>query len=841
MKIKNGKRVLYKYKNQLIITSKIKNALSFFNKTEYPSKIVSKNYSHSNFTEPSLYNKSFSKTTTNLNNRNRNLSFNKNNSDTFIIEPKMKNLNILNTTYENTFYPNSLKNKDYIREIYNSLPILKISNNENDNNKNDEINKNDNSKVKEILLKGYNDSVSNFNNIYKNSGEDLINEIKTKGYSNGSLIYFVKNNAVNRAENNYISSIIKGKRKNYSVEFENENFVSPKNSLMTLKINNQLIKNISDYATKYEYNSYAEKINENQIKKLKLLIMPKLKIKLSKFSFDHSNTPKPEKEKSEEESTKRSYYKKYNEYLHENSKSKKEIQKIDKKRKLSKINDNTEETTKFEEKTTIDSVNMRNSLISEVKSYYCKYLKRSVASPSSRIFATFTKYKSKFYLFGGSSSDEENELWVLEIKTKGPSWKKINYIHEPNVIFNKRYGHSCVYYNNNLYIFGGNINLKNLKNTLEDILIYNFKSNILRTASFKKEKVTLTSPDIYIPQRRNHIAHVIGWNMVVHGGIDITKEYSKENVIFSPLGNETGINSENNSIKNNETFILNDWMMLDLITLKWSKMNNILYKLRDKKMMKIAKLTGGISRVYHSSCLVLSYDNVMKGNKINIFRNSDDIKYDIVDKNKESDVNEYDFANEGKYKFDVNYEGIYIFGGLDENLKETNDLFILHCFRNPLIFFEPQIKGIPPAKRSMATINYDKNLNIITLYGGKDVYNIFSDLFILDIMNFEWIKINLFGPESISKKMGHCSGIIKDELFIFGGCDENNKFPSSKILCIDLDLLKNKNTSKIYHVARESLKQSPKDAEGNFILKLLREGNEIPKNLFKFRFSSFGL
>ena len=273
--------------------------------------------------------------------------------------------------------------------------------------------------------------------------------------------------------------------------------------------------------------------------------MPKLKIKLSKFSFDHSNTPKPEKEKSEEESNKRNYYKKYNEYLHENSKSKKEIQKIDKKRKLSKINDNTEETTKFEEKTTIDSVNMRNSLISEVKSYYCKYLKRSAASPSSRIFATFTKYKSKFYLFGGSSSDEENELWVLETKTKGPSSKKINYIHEPNVTFNKRYGHSCVYYNNNLYIFGGNINLKNLKNTLEDILIYNFKSNILRTASFKKEKVTLTSPDIYIPQRRNHIAHVIGWNMVVHGGIDITKEYSKENVIFSPLGNETRINSEN--------------------------------------------------------------------------------------------------------------------------------------------------------------------------------------------------------------------------------------------------------------------------------------------------------
>ena len=33
--------------------------------------------------------------------------------------------------------------------------------------------------------------------------------------------------------------------------------------------------------------------------------------------------------------------------------------------------------------------------------------------------------------------------------------------------------------------------------------------------------------------------------------------------------------------------------------------------------------------------------------------------------------------------------------------------------RNPLIFFEPQIKGIPPEKRCMATINFNKDLNIV--------------------------------------------------------------------------------------------------------------------------------
>ena len=131
----------------------------------------------------------------------------------------------------------------------------------------------------------------------------------------------------------------------------------------------------------------------------------------------------------------------------------------------------------------------------------------------------------------------------------------------------------------------------------------------------------------------------------------------------------------------------------------------------------------------------------------------------------------------------------------------------------------------------MATLNFDKNLNIITLFGGKDSFKVFNDLFILDIMNFEWIKIKLFGPDDICKKAGHCSGIIDDKLLIFGGCDENNKYPLAKILCIELDILRNKYISKIYEYAKQSLKENPKDPEGKFFMKLLREGNELPKNI----------
>ena len=831
MKLKNGKNSIYKYKKHFFLVSKIKDTLSFFNKTGYFSKKGSNKSIFSNSNKSLYYNKSFSKTTTPLNRSNRNLSFN-NINDLYIIEPKNQTPNLLNTSYKNKFYPKFYKDKDFIREIYNRLPYLQVKNNF--NSEKSEINKNeiDNNEVKEIIITEYTSSVKKFNDIYKNNGEELNNELKNKEEIDESALDFMKSNAVNSKENSYISSIIKNKRKNYSVEFNNENYLSPKNSLMTLKINNQLINSIKESAFKYQYNLYSEKINENQLNKLKLLIMPKINIKLTKFNFENINDKSSSNKGILESFRKKSYFKKFN--IIKSIKNKKQNEN-NKENKKDNIENKPNEENNFIESTTIDSINKRNTLLQEVKSYFCKYLKGNVTIPCSRFGATFTKYKSKLYLFGGATSYEDNDLWTLEIKSKKPIWKKINYKKELDIPLNPRYGHSCVFFDNNLYIFGGNINLKSLKYSKEDILIYNIKSNTLKIGSFNKERASLTSRSIYVPQRRNHISHVIGCNMIVHGGIDITKEYLKINQIYIPIDGEIRINTENNIAKNNESFVLNDWMMLDLITMKWSLMNNIKYKLSDKKSMKNAKLKGGVYRVYHSSCLVLSFDSIMKGNRINIYRNNNNIKYDIIDKSKDITSNAYDFEKEGKYKFDINYEGIYIFGGLDENLKETNNLFILHCFQNPLIFFEPQIKGIPPEKRAMASINFNKDLNIITLFGGRDTFKVYNDLFILDIMNFEWIKINLFGPENICKRFEHCSGILNENLFIFGGCDENNKYPQAKTFCIELDILKNKYISKMYNFARSSIKQDPKNEEIKSILKLIREGNDIPKTIFPYR------
>ena len=132
----------------------------------------------------------------------------------------------------------------------------------------------------------------------------------------------------------------------------------------------------------------------------------------------------------------------------------------------------------------------------------------------------------------------------------------------------------------------------------------------------------------------------------------------------------------------------------------------------------------------------------------------------------------------------------------------------------------------------MASMNFNNILNFITIYGGKDSRQVFGDLFILDIMNFQWFQIELFGTKIEKGRVGHCSEIINDKLFIFGGCDENNKYLSAKVIVIELDLLRNKKLGKIYEYANFSLMQNPKDRTAKNILELLSIGAELPKDIY---------
>ena len=821
MKIKNRQRSLNNWKKKFILSSKIMSTISSFVKTGHSTN-NKQNLNKTNYPDLKRANfrKSLSKTPShNIFHSKTEKSFFQNFNNSYKVEQENHIINPLYSLYKNNFYPHSYKNKNYIREVLSCLPplILEIKNND----KNIPSNK----KINEILSSEYQNSVNNFNNIYKNNGEELFNDLrKSKDLENDSYNDIIKHSEINKDETNLISSILKTKKKNYTIKLKNEMFTDPKNSLKTLKINNQLYNNVREASSSYQYNSYVEQINENQKNKLKLLIMPKTNIKVMKYSFElNKDQVKFDKNKTDgnEKSKKlltigKHLFNKINKKIENESNNNNSPNNKDNKKELQESHN--ENNKNPNEKITINSTIIRNILILEVKSYYCKYLTHSSFNPCSRMGASFTYYFNKLFLFGGLMTKEQSDLWMLEVKDKVYTWKKIKYNKEIN--FNPRYGHSCTLFNNSLYIFGGNINLKKIKYPLEDILIYNIKNNTMKIGIFKNDKFSFSPKNLYIPQRRNHIAQVIGWNMIVHGGIDISKEYKESNNEI----NAEEIRNADNEIKNMDIYgnVLGDFMALDLVTLKWMSLSNIIYKIKGQQLSRETK--NGIPRVYHSSCLVLSYENMLKGSKLNIYKKNTNIK------NEPLEIEEID----EKQKFDLKYEGIYIFGGLDEYLKETNNLFILHCFRNPLVFFEPALKGVPPSPRYMSVMNYNKTLNFITIYGGKDSFHVFNDLYILDVMNFQWLKIDLFGPDSICGRMGHCGGIISEKLYIFGGCDEDNKYPSARLLCIELDLLRNKKLSKIYDFAKSTLDQNVKDKTAKNVMQLLKEGAEIPHDIYPF-------
>ena len=151
-----------------------------------------------------------------------------------------------------------------------------------------------------------------------------------------------------------------------------------------------------------------------------------------------------------------------------------------------------------------------------------------------------------------------------------------------------------------------------------------------------------------------------------------------------------------------------------------------------------------------------------------------------------------------------------------------------------IYIFEPKIDGTPPSPRQMATMNFNNILNYITIYGGKSINQVFGDLFILDIMNYQWINVKLFGAQIKEGIAGHCSEMINNKLYIFGGCDENNKYINAKLLCVELDLFRNKKLAKIFEYASSVLSDNPKDKTAKNVMELMKGGVDLPPDIYPF-------
>ena len=362
---------------------------------------------------------------------------------------KLDDNSIIPKTFNNTFYPRSYKNKNYLKEIKVHLPPIKtnegcITNNE--------------------LITDYESSINKFNYMYKNKGDELDN---SKESFDEEVKNEIQKNKIDMDESNFINSVLKNNQKqNFSVSLlTKEEFSSPKNSLYTLKINKSLMKNIFQVTTKYQYQTFADKINETQKFRLKLYIMPKSKVKQLKYGGTYKDKPniirdgpKLRENSNQIKTLKRGLIDKITKKYNRKRSLKKE--------KNAENNDEaihlriTEENIPEGDKNIINSTIIRNSLILDTNLYYCKYLKQVLNNPNSRMEATFTPYYNTLFLFGGLQTNNQSDLWELEINDKTYTWKKRIF---KDVDLNPRFGHTTVLFNDSLYIYGGKFNLKKLK------------------------------------------------------------------------------------------------------------------------------------------------------------------------------------------------------------------------------------------------------------------------------------------------------------------------------------------------------------------------------------------
>ena len=233
-----------------------------------------------------------------------------------------------------------------------------------------------------------------------------------------------------------------------------------------------------------------------------------------------------------------------------------------------------------------------------------------------------------------------------------------------------------------------------------------------------------------VPLRRNHVACGIGNNMFIHGGIREENKYLDDIYIFN--------------------YKLLKWEDIDI-----SYINNI----------RVPSLA------HHSCCLVLS-EIISHNSKFSIYNCPDIGRSRIMNKIKE--------------------KGIYIFGGkISDYGPINNNLYILKIGKKPLEWEIINSFGSKPCPRYNTTINFYERGNMLIVHGGRTIYKKkevgLNDTFILDLFSFCWIEVEYFNKKcKVPPRYFHQAIIVKNELYIFGGMNEN-EYIGSEMLILDLN------------------------------------------------------
>ena len=137
---------------------------------------------------------------------------------------------------------------------------------------------------------------------------------------------------------------------------------------------------------------------------------------------------------------------------------------------------------------------------------YFKYPEKNFPEGREQ-FSICTKGRNILLSGGVCTNMKEMSFWHLNIKNI--EWRKISSINQTN----NRYGHTTIYDENKVYIYGGRIKEKN-------------KSILVGLEIFSLKEMKYYKPDMQSePQdRRDHIALYLNNFMLIHGGVNANNE-----------------------------------------------------------------------------------------------------------------------------------------------------------------------------------------------------------------------------------------------------------------------------------------------------------------------------
>lgn len=361
--------------------------------------------------------------------------------------------------------------------------------------------------------------------------------------------------------------------------------------------------------------------------------------------------------------------------------------------------------------------------------------------PESREQFALLLNENTLYLVGGKSClFTQEELWTCDLNNV--SWSKIKSTNGSFV----RFGHTAVFDKNcsKIYIYGGRTKYDQFPDSKLGEKTYGFCGIEYYDFKTKEFGKPVMSYRIQPDQRRNHIAELIGSDLVIMGGIN-----------------------ENNDI-------LNDVYSLNLnfpngIKERWKEVDIV-----NTTNVETPFLFG------HASALAVQ-GAVAKCNKFSLYKYPDDERVYklgvLIDK--------------------IKIKGLYIFGGKSRAIGTSglsNDLYVLVVGKKPCFWKRfDDAKGVKPPPRYFHSMSYYERGNFLIIHGGRNDLNndsfALNDTFIFDLEFLEWHRVVLYSNIEGFKVMPRCahkSVVHNNRLIIFGGMNNQN-YIGSCLFIIRLD------------------------------------------------------